>query len=109
MSAPQPVPGPYALAAPVYQRAGWRGVIPVRGKWPPPTGWTGAEGRWPSYPDIQTWVDGPEGSQNIALRLPGDVLGVDVDAYGGKHGAATLASCEAEWGELPATWRSTSR
>jgi P4 family phage/plasmid primase-like protien len=49
----------------------------------------------------------PQG--NIALSPPKTVLGIDVDMYDGKAGAATLAAAIEEWGELPATWKSTSR
>lgn len=99
---------PYADAAHLYRAADWVAPIPVKGKYPPPTGWTGADGMWPSGPDIFAWVD-DRGGDNIGLRLPPSVLGIDVDAYGDKRGAATLAACEAAWGPLPDTWRSTSR
>ena len=46
---------------------------------------------------------------NVALRLPPGVLGIDVDAYGEKVGAASIATAEAELGPLPATWIATSR
>jgi len=102
--------GPYGEAADKYWRAGWRGVLPLppAKKSPPPDGWTGHGAPYPSYADVQAWVeDRPAG--NIALRLPENVIGIDVDAYGDKPGAATLAQLEAEHGPLPATWMSTSR
>lgn len=104
---PTPV---YGAAAEQYWNAGWRGILPVPAgsKRITATGWTGWAGSWPAWPDIQAWIDGQAGA-NLALRLPVDVLGVDVDAYGGKPGAATLEQCEARWGALPATWRTTSR
>jgi hypothetical protein len=46
---------------------------------------------------------------NVALRLPENVIGIDIDAYPGKPGALTLANTEHAWGRLPATWRTTSR
>ena len=100
--------GPYAVAFAQYQRVGWA-VIPVHGKYPPEPGWTGAQGEWPSYADMLTWADGAQGKLNIAIRLPRNVIGIDVDAYTDKRGAATLAECESRWGALPATWWSTSR
>lgn len=102
--------GPYATAAVTYWNAGWRGVLPLppNRKLPPPTGFTGP-GADPSRADLQAWVDDREGRGNIALRLPVDIIGVDVDAYDGKRGAATLAAMEDELGALPATWRTTSR
>lgn len=101
---------PYANHAWQYFRAGWRGVLPLRPgtKWPPPTGFTGHQGEWPFPADIQAWTeDRPDG--NIALRLPEDVLGIDVDAYDDKPGRATLAEAEALCGPLPKTVMSTSR
>lgn len=103
--------GPYAQAAWAYRRAGWAGVIPLPpgAKWPPPGGFTGWAGIDPSGADVQAWIDGPEGAGNIALRLPEDVYGLDVDAYGGKDGGAALRAAEGRLGPLPATWVVTSR
>lgn len=103
--------GPYAAAADTYWTAGWRGILPLpeRAKTWPPKGYTGSEGASPSYPDVRAWGDGREGRGNIALRLPRHVLGIDVDAYAGKAGRKSLADCEAAWGPLPDTWRTTSR
>ena len=106
----QPTPGPYATAAPTYWQAGWRGVLPLPAgaKTPVPRGWTGAHGGWPSYADVHAWTEEQPGG-NIALRLPPDVLGVDVDSYGDKPGGLVLAVLEERLGALPATWRTTSR
>lgn len=99
---------PYARAFDLYWSAGWRGVIPVRGKYPPPDGYTGAIGQWPSYPDCYAWSE-TLGAQNIALRMPEQIIGLDVDNYDGKTGGATLFDCQMLWGELPITYRSTAR
>ncbi len=101
----------YAHAAPLYWRQGWKGVLPIppRQKWPPPDGWTGYEGKWPSFPDIQAWSDTKPANSNLGLRLPNDVVGIDVDAYDTKTGGLTLHTAEALWGPLPATYRSSSR
>lgn len=106
-----PARRPYADTAPTYWAAGWRGILPVphSSKKIRVTGWTGNDGAWPSYPDLQAWADGPEGDGNIALRLPPNVIGIDVDHYDGKPGGAVLAQLEATHGALPATWRTTSR
>lgn len=103
--------GPYAAAAQSYWQAGWRGILPLppKKKANPPTGFTGDGGKDPSYPDVFTWAEGAHGAGNIALRLPRDVIGLDVDNYGDKHGALAVATAETEWGQLPPTWRSTSR
>lgn len=103
--------GPYAAAADTYWNAGWRGIVPLphRAKKNPPSGFTGSTGIDPSYADIHTWTEGREAAGNIALRMPRNVIGLDVDAYGDKLGKATLDTAEDENGALPATWRTTSR
>lgn len=105
-----PTPPGYAQAAEVYWQAGWRGILPLRRgfKKTPPKNFTGKTGGYPSYPDIMQWADlYPDG--NLCLRLPPDIVGIDVDAYGAKTGAAALAEAEKRWGTLPPTVRSTSR
>ena len=100
----------YARAAELYWNSGWRGVLPVppRRKKTPPDDYTGNRGIFPSFADITAWAeDKPE--WNICLRLPRGVIGVDVDAYGDKHGAAALRTAEDRWGPLPPTWISTSK
>lgn len=102
--------GPYAQAAGDYWNAGWRGVIPLppgKKTWPP-TGYTGWDGIFPSFPDVMAWAE-DRGDGNVALHLPDGVLGIDVDDYGNKIGGQTLELRERAWGELPPTWRTTSR
>ena len=101
--------GPYARAARLYRAAGWVGVLPVTGKDVNlPKGYTGYHGRWPTEFDVGTWI-AQRGHDNVALRAPSDVIGIDVDAYDGKQGLATLALLEQDYGQLPPTWTSTSR
>ena len=102
---------PYGDAADLYWSAGWRGILPLpyAAKKNPPAGYTGSTGTDPAYPDVATWADGTDGNRNICLRMPANIIGIDVDAYGDKLGAQTLATKEAEWGALPPTWRTTSR
>lgn len=101
----------YRDAAPLYLSAGWTGVLPLppRAKADPPAGYTGRAGVDPSLADVQTWSDFRPVDANLALRLPAGVVGIDVDAYDGKPGAATLAALEAKLGPLPPTVVSTSR
>lgn len=102
--------GPYAAAADLYWRAGWHGILPlpIQAKKNPPAGYTGSGGAYPSYADISVWIDDSAGG-NIALRMPPNVIGLDVDAYGDKDGARTIALAESMYGQLPPTWRTTSR
>jgi len=99
----------YARAAHIYRDHGWSTFpLPAGAKEPPPVGYTGATGVDPTDEQIQAWCDTmPDG--NIAIRLPDGVIGIDIDAYGDKHGDASLLALEAELGLLPATWCSTSR
>ena len=126
----------YARWAPQYRSRLWMGVLPLppRAKKHPPSGYTGKDGVYPDDQKIEEWrnrwVNG-----NIALRMPGDVLGIDVDDYeywyqtrdpdtneplyddngdpvmavGVKTGNVTLGGLEDELGPLPDTWRSSSR
>ncbi|NPC97885.1 bifunctional DNA primase/polymerase [Nocardioides sp. zg-DK7169] len=95
-------------AADDYRAAGWLGtvILPRRKKSPPPTGFTGYDGTDPDDAQVAAWR---RRGGNIGLRLPSDVIGLDVDAYDDKHGGKVLAEAEARLGKLPPTWRSTSR
>jgi hypothetical protein len=85
-----------------YLAAGWHPIpLPPRAKWPPPSGLTGWRGRY-----LRS-VDGIDWSGNIAIRLPPDVVGVDIDVYAG--GRASLDELESRLGPLPPTTWSTSR
>lgn len=78
----------------------------------PPKGYTGKRGVYPPLTQVTNWV-GYRGDHNIAIRLPPGVVGIDVDAYDGKAGAATLASLDSQLGPWTAPTepliRSTSR
>jgi hypothetical protein len=102
-------PSPYGSAAESYWEAGWRGILPLplRDKKLAIKGWSGRHGITPSWADIQSWID--DGPHNICLRMPDNLLGLDVDAYDGKTGLQTFAAAEERWGKLPPTWRTTSR
>lgn len=100
----------YAAALDAYWEAGWRGVLPLPPgkKKHPPTGYTGREALTPSYADAYEWAEQRPDS-NIALRLPADVIGIDVDHYDGKDGGGTLEALVAKYGPLPPTWTTGSR
>lgn len=100
----------YAAAFALYLAAGWPGVLPVppEAKWPPPPGFTGDGGAWPSPQQCGTWA-AQFPAHSVALRLPENVIALDVDHYDDKTGASQLASLEQKLGPLPATWNSTAR
>jgi P4 family phage/plasmid primase-like protien len=104
----------YAAVCDLYRQAGWPCVIPVPpdAKFPPPGGYTGADGRDTTPDDLASWA-ASHGTWSVALRMPDGVIGTDVDEYIKgevvKHGAATMARLIAELGPLPPTWSSTAR
>jgi hypothetical protein len=105
--------GPYGRAAHLYRDAGWLGVLPIGRrpgtKYPPPAAFTGHGKPDPSGADVEAWLMGDEAMFNIGLRLPAGVIGLDIDAYGSKRGAASLAELEAKFGPLPDTWITGAR
>lgn len=101
---------PYGDYAALYLATRLGGPIPLppHKKVPPPTGWTGWGAPYPTGADVAEWTEAqPHG--NIGLRLADGVLGIDIDAYGGKHGQRTLQRLEGTLGPLPTTVRTTSR
>ena len=107
---PQAITPVYGAAAWTYVQRGWAGVLPLPpgAKTGPPTGYTGETGKYPTQAEVTSWMTS-YAAGNIGIRLPDDVLGLDIDAYEDKLGAQTLAGLEAALGPLPATWVSTSR
>lgn len=100
--------------AEVFDLYRWGGLLPLprNEKFPPPTGYTGAAGKFPDLDDVLEWDDRAPG--NYALRLPDGVLAFDVDDYD-KHGkpkpgAQSMRELSARAGvELPPTWKSSGR
>lgn len=103
---------PYKTAALRYWTHGWQGPLPVgsqpQQKTHPPTGYTGNDGAWPTEDQIIEWSQ-TRGHVNIALRLPPNIIGIDVDDYNNKPGADTMIATTEVHGRLPRTWISTSR
>lgn len=102
-------PFPYSDGAAEYLTAGWW-PLPVLGtdKARVPPGFTGYKGRAVTAADVKRWsLEHPE--RNVAIRLPPDVVALDVDDYGDKPGAATIAVLAAELGVLPPTVVATAR
>lgn len=110
-SAPQHlVPTPYGSYSAAYLANGWAGVLPLpeRQKTPPPAGFTGWNHPQPEGGQVISW-SANRPTSNIALRLPADMIGIDVDDYEQKHGAGAFDALEKQLGKLPPTWSSTSR
>lgn len=108
---PTSVDAPFRTGAPVYAAAGWHGVIYAeRHDKVPQPGVTGYEGKLTTPEEyVRTSKSVRHGRKNISLRLAPGYVGIDVDAYGGKHGGQTLEALEAELGPLPDAPVSTSK
>lgn len=112
---------PYFQAARDYLEAGWSPIpLPFKEKSPPPDDLTGAAGEWVDAVRVAAWtrtvrpVRARAGNLsfiagNVGLRLPRNVLGIDVDLYDGKTGAKTMHDAIERMGTLPPTWSSTAR
>lgn len=72
----------------------------------PPKGFTGRGNPNATRAQIEEWRDSGR-YFNLALRLPDNVIVIDVDAYHG--GSETLADLERRYGRLPATYTSSAR
>ena len=93
-----------------YTKAGWDTPFPLPpgSKTPPPTGYTGRAALTPSPADLWSWSEEYPVNSNIGLHLPPDMIGLDVDNYGGKHGYDTYNEAQEPYGPLPITVMSTS-
>lgn len=95
-----------AIAADLISK-GWQVVWAKqnkRGEWAPLPGTTGSSSAFPTnleMPDAAT--------ARIAFRPPEIVKVLDVDHYAEKLGRHTIERAEEELGELPLTWKVTSR
>jgi hypothetical protein len=108
--------GPYAQAALIYFSRGWNDVFPVGSdaepyaKSPVPKGVTGYDAPAVGFERIKAGTQSHKyGRRNIGIRMPRQIIALDVDEYADHEGAATLAKAEADLGPLPATYRNTAR
>lgn len=94
---------PFGTTVDDYRAAGWTGTLPIPhgSKFPPPTGYTGEGAPWPSTEDITGWRAKGR-AQNIALRMPPNVIVLDIDE------PAAFFELAKTLGPLPATWRADS-
>lgn len=95
---------PYAEGAPVYASRNWDGVIPIRkgSKIPAMSDVTGYSGsQLTGAESVALSSKKQYAYSNIGLRLPKNLVGVDIDDYDDKVGGATLATLERELGNLP--------
>lgn len=100
---------PYALGALELLAAGWNPIpLPPHRKDLPPRGFTGYDAADVTLEQLEEWT-ATRPRSNVAIRLPANVIGIDVDHYDGKTGADDLDDLETRLGPLPATWSSTAR
>jgi hypothetical protein len=98
----------YGQFAKHYFAAGWAPLpLPHGQKWPPPSDTTGYGSPMPTQEQVEAWVAALPDS-NVALRLPENVIGIDIDGYK-DEAIATMTELTGRLGPLPATWRSSSR
>lgn len=87
-----------------YLARGWPVLpLPLGAKAPPPDGLTGQGGRDLTSVEVEAHAWSPS---NIGVRMPPDVIGLDVDAYRG--GLDTLRELIKRHGKLPPTFISHS-
>jgi hypothetical protein len=102
--------GPFEVAAEAYRDADMGPIaLPSKAKWPPVEGWTGAKHRGVyavTDADLR-FQAGMRREANLGVRLPEDVVGIDIDVRNG--GDTTVALTAARLGPLPPTMSSTSR
>lgn len=98
-----------------YIKAGWHPIpLPPRSKSMPPTGTTGRAGKDLTLEELRDLL---RDNSNVGIRMPDNVIGIDVDAYAGKTGQTTMEWLEygppgeedAALGWLPNTFVLTSR
>lgn len=104
--------GPYAEMA-LHYLPEWS-PIPIMteggNKRPLVKGVSGYDGRYVTRSDVLGWISRPRFAKaQIGIRLPLDVVGLDLDCYGDKVGGRTFAALQGMWGALERTWSSTSR
>ncbi|MEU8269120.1 bifunctional DNA primase/polymerase [Sphaerisporangium sp. NPDC049002] len=94
----------------MYVERGWLGPLPLGEKNPAVAGRHGFPDRYPfpTKEEIECWAVEFAGN-NIGVRAPMTVVGIDIDAHGKKGGGKLLDELEAELGPLPPTYRSTAR
>lgn len=104
----------YSTTAPGILEAGYSPLpLPQGKKWPPPSGFTGANAPMATTADVLGWCADPRYADgNTAVRLPRSVIALDVDddhkgteGLGSHTWDATAAKC----GTPPQTWIVSAR
>jgi len=109
------MPTPFGDGALLYFSRGWTDVFPVGSdadplaKSPVPVGVTGYDAGPVGWARIKKGTQTRAAYRNLGIRMPRQVIGLDVDEYEDHEGAATLKAAEAALGELPPTYRNTAR
>jgi hypothetical protein len=58
---------------------------------------------------VEEWLASEPSRSNIGIRVPDGVIGIDVDAYSGKKGAASFGDLVEKFGPLTPTWTLSAR
>lgn len=92
-----------------YFERGWQPLpLPPGEKSPPPSDATGHY-PWASRDQVEAWLASHHERSNVGIRVPDGVIGIDIDAYKGKVGGASLGALVELWGDLPPTWTLSAR
>lgn len=96
--------------AQTYLSLGWSPFpLPKGKKGNPPTGITGLYRRELIEADVLHMFSGFTSWVNIGLAMPRNVIGIDVDIYGDKHGGQTFKALIGRYGPIPNAPYSSSR
>ena len=122
--------GPFRRSAEKYRNRGWNNPIPLPEgrKNPPPTGFTGHNGKAVEAEQLKQWLkDNKYEKSNLGVRLDVvsivddsgittyyEIVGLDIDHHpededDPKHGGDQLEWMESQLGKLPDTWISSAR
>lgn len=97
----------YADSWEAYAEKGWFPIpLPPGEKFPPPVGYTGANHKIPSKPQMRQWAK-QKPDWNLGLVMPDNVIVLDVDCNDGKPGDVTLRNLIKKLGPLPLTVKSS--
>lgn len=101
---------PFGDTAIAYRQMGWAPIPVARSgaKAPLAIGITGHKGIDLTLDELAV-MSVRKRNANVGIRLPWGIIGIDVDAYNDRNGGRTINQLTFKLGDLPLTWKSTSR